>query len=98
MLNQIILQLGVFVAMSVRVLSFPATTWLSLLSLNNVSLNVGIHLLLLKQDGIARTIASFSHYSRDSSYRGQGDFPDQSKADWMLGGGKGCIFFLLHDI
>ncbi|XP_030470361.1 3beta-hydroxysteroid-dehydrogenase/decarboxylase isoform X1 [Syzygium oleosum] len=49
------------------------------------------------EDGIARTIASFSHYSRDSSYGGQGDFPDQSKADWMLGGGKVADILLWRD-
>lgn len=49
------------------------------------------------KDGIATTIASFSHYSRDSSYGGEGEFPEQSKADWMLGGGKVADIFLWRD-
>ncbi|XP_030528057.1 3beta-hydroxysteroid-dehydrogenase/decarboxylase [Rhodamnia argentea] len=49
------------------------------------------------EDGIARTIASFSHYSRDSFYGGQGDFPEHSKADWMLGGGKVADILLWRD-
>ncbi|KAF8041368.1 hypothetical protein BT93_A0087 [Corymbia citriodora subsp. variegata] len=49
------------------------------------------------EGGIARTIASFSHYSRDSSYEGQGEFPEQSKANWMLGGGKVADILLWRD-
>lgn len=41
------------------------------------------------QDGVALTVQSFSNFAAASSYRMYRDFDEQSKADKLLGGGKG---------
>lgn len=41
------------------------------------------------QDGVALTVQSFAKFAEASSYRTYRDFDEQSKADKLLGGGKG---------
>lgn len=48
------------------------------------------------QDGITLTVESFSHLAKDSSFMRCTDFQEQSKADKLLGGGKGCNLILLY--
>ncbi|OWM66940.1 hypothetical protein CDL15_Pgr008109 [Punica granatum] len=42
------------------------------------------------EEGISRTVESFSHLARDPSYMDYTNLSEQSKADKLLGSGKGC--------
>lgn len=51
---------------------------------------IGINILLNEQEGISNTVQSFYHLARDSLHMEYGNLTEQSKADELLGSGKGC--------
>lgn len=55
-------------------------------------------MLVNKQDGIRLTIESFSHLAKDSSFGRFLNFEDQSKAEKLLGSGKGWDFFCYVEV
>lgn len=48
---------------------------------------------VLVQEGIRLTVESFSHLAQDSILTRYRDFGEQSKANKLLGNGKGCLIF-----
>lgn len=57
-----------------------------------------ILLLVNTQEGIMRTLESFSELAKDSGSSRQRDFTTPSKADQLLGGGVGQISCFIQNI